>query len=535
MTENNLSSLGDPNIPARDKHPDDAVALLERKLEHQPVDVQTLLDLAGLYQRQGRFEKTAACLARALVQRPNSAAIHNDLGVALSRLSRHKEAEICFQHALTTRANFAETLDNIKHVARMQGALGESVDWHRQALALSPNFAEAHFHLGVTHREQNQLAEAVTCFRRALALKPDYVDALVHLGAVLREGGHFAKAAACQRCALALAPDNLDAQLNLAFIQLTLGDFRAGSVAYECRFGTGANRRYPIEGKPMWDGRAMPSRTLLLSGELRFGDAIQFIRYARLARPLAGRIVLRCHPALQRLLATAPGIDDVSPITAPMPDFDAFIPLLSLMRLHGTTLATIPAHVPYLAADPARISTLAPRFAGNALKVGIVWAGNPGQGNDRRRSLPLAALAPLFDVPDVKFFSLQMNAFTGRPSTRAAELQTSPLASKITDLAPHLRDFADTAAALTCLGLLISVDTSVLHLAGALGRPTWALLSFNADWRWLRARADCPWYPGLRLYRQGRSFDWAPLVALVRRDLSALAGTAMEKYLRDVR
>jgi tetratricopeptide (TPR) repeat protein len=522
LKKNNLSFLADPTVAARDERPDDAAACLKRKLDRRPDDIQTLLELARIYQRQGQFEEAAACLARALARRPNDAAIHNDLGDALSRLSRHEEAEICFRRALAAREDFVEALNNLGHAARMQGRLAEAVVWHRRAIARDPNFAEAQFHLGVTMREQGRLAEAVACHRRALALTPDFANAWVHLGAVLREGGHFAEAAACQRRALALAPGNLDAQLNLAFIHLTLGDLPAGSIAYECRFGTGTNRRYPVEGRPMWDRRPLPNRTLLLFGELGFGDAIQFVRYATMARALAGRVVLRCHPALQHLLATAPGIDEVSPITSPMPDCDAFIPLLSLMRLHGTTLENIPAPVPYLAADPARLAPLAPRLAGHDLKVGIVWAGNPGQGNDRRRSLPLAALSPLFEVRGVKFFSLQMSAFIGRPSARAAELRASPWSGRIADLAPHLRDFADTAAALSCLDLLISVDTSVLHLAGALGRPAWALLAFNADWRWFRARADCPWYPSLRLYRQDRRFDWTSVVEQVRRDLSAL-------------
>ena len=523
MTEDAFSLPNGAKALACDEPADDAAPPLQPTPERTS-DIRGFLDLARQFQRQGRFEEAAACLVRALARRPNSGALHNDLGVVLTRLSRHREAEICFRRALAVHANSVEALNNLGHVARMQGRLDESADWHCRALTLNPRFVEAHFHLGVTRREQGRLADATACLRHALALKPDYVDALVHLGAVLREGAHFTRAAEYQRRALALAPHNLDAQLNLAFIQLTLGDLRAGSVAYECRFGTGRNRRYPVEGKPMWDGRPMPGETLLLSGELGFGDAIQFIRFAKWARARVGRIVLRCHPALQHLLASAPGIDAVSPITASMPHFDAFIPLLSLMRLHGTTLSTIPDQAPYLAADPSRADAFLPHIGGEELRVGIVWAGNPGQGNDRRRSMPLATLAPLFGVPGVKFFSLQTSAYIGNTSARIDELRSSPLAARVTDLAPNFRDFADTAAALSRLDLLISVDTSVLHLAGALGRPAWGLLAFNADCRWFRARPDCPWYPSLRLYRQGRDFDWTPVVAEVRRDLAAHAG-----------
>jgi len=374
--------------------------------------------------------------------------------------------------------------------------------------------------LTVDINEQSQtITEAAEVLRGAVAARPHLSEAWWHLGGVLREQCRFAEAAECQQRVLALDPDHVGAHLQLAYILLTLGDLPAGSVAHEYRWGKGHNRRYPIEGKKLWNGEALPGGTLLLWGELGFGDVVQFVRFAKLARRRVGRVLLHCHPALAVAMATAQGLDAVIPIGAPLPEFDAFLPVCSLMRVFGTTLDTIPDDVPYLAVNRDRAAPLAPMLAGDGLKLGLVWAGNPRHGNDRRRSLPLAALAPILDMPGIRFFSLQTAAFTGEPDRRGAELRASRWASGVADIASALHDFADTAAALSQLDLLISVDTAVVHLAGALGLPAWVLLPFNADWRWLRNRDDSPWYPTLRLYRQDESFEWGPVIERVRRDL----------------
>jgi len=408
---------------------DAASGLLDSK-EIPPDAVQALLELGLRHRQQGRFQDAAGCFARGLSLRPDNPELHHAFGIALDDLSRPAAAEACFRRALRLRPNFAEALNNLGHVLRKQNRLAEAEDCHCRALAIKPDFPDALLHLGVTLREQGRLTEAAACHRRVTAVRPDGADAWWHLGGILREQGRLAEAAACQQRVLALIPDHAGAYLQLAYILLSSGDIAAGSAAFECRWGKGQNRRYPVQDRPLWNGRPIPGQTLLLWGELGFGDVIQFVRYARRVRAIAGRLVLHCHPSLVALLSTASGIDEIVPTGMPLPAFDAFIPIASLMRVLGTTLDTIPAEIPYLAADADRMAALAPRLVGGGVKVGIAWAGNPRHGNDRRRSLPLAALAPLLDMPNIRFFSLQASAFTGQPDARAADIQGSRQVSR---------------------------------------------------------------------------------------------------------
>ncbi|HLJ63302.1 MAG TPA: tetratricopeptide repeat-containing glycosyltransferase family protein [Stellaceae bacterium] len=458
--------------------------------------------------------------AREVARNPADPLRHVKLGLALEGEGRLREAEACLRRSLALAPESADAANILGHVLRRQERLIEAEEWHRRALALKPDFVNALVHLGVTLRNQGRLAPAIDCHARALALAPRTLDALVHLGATLREAGETEAAIAVHRQALALSPGQPDAALNIAFALLSEGDLPGGSAAYECRFAGG---RYPLPDHSLWDGAPLPGGTLLLWAELGFGDTIQFIRYAKLIRPRVGRLALRCHPALVALMRTMPELDDVISIEAPLPRFDAYIPLVSLMRVLGTTLATIPSQTPYLAPPPDRVTRFSGVRARGALTVGLVWAGNPGHGNDRRRSLPLTALGRLFSLPNkFRVVSVQVSAFTGTARRFDQEIRASPWADRLIDLGPTLGDFADTAAVLSSLDLLIAVDTAVVHVAGALGVKGWVLLPFNADWRWLKHRADSPWYKSLTLYRQEADFRWAPVIERVRADLEAL-------------
>jgi hypothetical protein len=295
---------------------------------------------------------------------------------------------------------------------------------------------------------------------------------------------------------------------------LQLGDFAAGAAEYEWRLRPGRGAALPSLERPLWDGRPLPSKTILLRTEQGLGDAIQFVRYAPLVRARCGRVLLQCPPELSLLFATTPGIDQVVTTDEALPAFDAQAPLMSLMRILETRLESIPAEVPYLAADPERVATLRARLgSAKALKVGLVWAGNPNFKGDRDRSLTsLSLLEPLLGVEGVSFFSLQKGERTG-------EIAALGLSERIVDLAPALDDFADTAAAISQLDLVISTCTSVPHLAGAMARPVWTLLAFAADWRWLLDREDSPWYPTMRLFRQRARGDWPGVIARVADEL----------------
>jgi Flp pilus assembly protein TadD len=524
---------------------EEAAAHFTRAAALAPRDANIHHALGSALGKLKRADEALACFARAIALAPHEPRFHYALGVELSELSRLSEAEACFRRALAAQPDFVDASVHLGYVLRSQDRFEEAASCFLSATTQCPDRADAYNALGAVLIDLRRYAEAELAIRRALDISRDYpqaltnlgvalaardqfeeaealhrralahgefADAWLNLGLVLHETGRLSEAVACYRRAIAIAPDHSNAHLCLSITLLTQGDIPAGSAAYEARWGARAKCKYPLADRPLWDGTPMPGKTLLLVGEQGRGDAIQFARYAKLVRPRVGRLLLRCRPALRDLLATQPNFDAVVSEDEPIPQSDAFLPIMSLMHVLGTTLDTIPAEVPYLHADPMRVRRFAARLTGDHLKIGIVWAGIAGHTNDRHRSMSLATLTPLLDVSGAHFVSLQV-------APRAAELRESAFAEKVIDLAPDLVDFADTAAALSQLDLLISVDTAVAHLAGALGLPAWVLLPFNADWRWLRDRDDSPWYPTLRLYRQDASFAWAPVIERVRGDL----------------
>ena len=323
--------------------------------------------------------------------------------------------------------------------------------------------------------------------------------------------------------AIVLNPDYPGAHYNKALAQLLAGDYEAGFKAYEWRWRW---ERFPSTrpqlAAPRWEGEPRRRETVMLWGEQGTGDVIQFVRYAAMANPLCGRVVVACQSSLHRLIASAPGVDGVLERGAREDGgrpIAAWAPLLSLPRLLGTTLETVPSTVPYLAPPTGAVETWRHRLAGPGLKVGLTWAGNPKHRNDRNRSLPLAALTALARVPGVRLCALQKGP-------QAVEAESPPPGMAIEALGPALGDFAETAAAIAVLDLVIAVDTAVAHLAGALGRPVWCLVPYAPDFRWLLGRADSPWYPSLRLFRQPAPGDWPAVIDAVATALGATAGAS---------
>jgi hypothetical protein len=318
---------------------------------------------------------------------------------------------------------------------------------------------------------------------------------------------------ACQRKAIALEPDSPEPHNNLAHALLSSGELAEGFGEFEWRWksaGFEARREFP---QPVWNGKDHAG-TVLLTTEQGYGDTIQFIRYAPLVADRCGRVLLQCHRELISLVEGVPGLAQVIPLSAKLPAFDAHCTLLSLPHIFATTLATIPATVPYLKADPASAAAWAAKLPDDRrLKIGLAWAGNPLHKNDRNRSLPLAALAPLAAVPGAVFFSLQK----GAPGEQA---KTPPDGMEIIDYMDDVRDFADAAALIANLDLVISVDTVIVHIAGAMAKPVWTLLPFSPDWRWMLDRSDSPWYPTMRLFRQPAIGDWASVMQSVAAELA---------------
>ena len=373
--------------------------------------------------------------------------------------------------------------------------------------------------LGTVYHGLEMLEDAETCYRQALALLPDRQTIQNNLGVVLNDQGRHAEAIATYRRLLEQDAEYAEGHWNLAVALLATEQYVAGWREYEWRF----LKPNPVPDRglsvPRWDGTPLNGKTVLLHAEQAFGDTIQLARYVPLVASLGGKVILECQiPTLKRLLASLDGNPTVIARGEALPPFDFHLPLLSLPVTFGTTIDTIPDRIPYLAPESTDLGNWKHRlekFTG--FRVGLVWFAKQTQILNRKRSCPLKILAPLWQVPGVQFFSLQM----GPGSEQLTEVGPNV---PIHDLTPQIRDFADTAAIMTNLDLVITIDTVSAHLAGALGVKTWVLLPHVAEWRWHCQRTDSPWYPGMRLFRQQQRGDWATLSSQVAAELRNLLG-----------
>jgi hypothetical protein len=435
--------------------------------------------------------------------------------MALSTLGRQDEAEAAYREALRLRPDFADAYNNLGNALHALGRPDEAEASLREALRLRPDNAVAHVNFGIVVEALGRLEDAAASYREALRLRPDFPEALNHLGISLFHRPD--EAVACLRRLVAVQPDFVDGQVNLSHALLLDGRFEEGWERYEWRWKT--RQMAPLVRNfsvPLWSGEAIGRRTVLLHAEQGLGDTLQFCRYAPLMETGA-RVILEVQAPLVRLLSDLPGVAEVIARGQALPAFDLHCPLLSLPRAFGTRLQTVPAGAPYLAADPVQAAAWGERLAGIAgRRVGLVWAGEPwGDARDARRSVRLATLAPLAQAPGVNFVSLQK----GAPAAQAAD---QPTGMTLFDFTADLADFADTAALIENLDLVISVDTSVAHLAGAMGKPVWLLNRFDTCWRWLLNRDDSPWYPTLRQFRQPAPGDWPSVAEAVRDALRGL-------------
>lgn len=470
----------------------------------------------------GDADYAAACWQHLRDLQPAELAPNNSLALALEHLGREAEAEAAYRQALAILPDEAILHTNLGLLLEKQGRLAEAEAHQRQALALAPDSAEISSNLAGVLLKLLRHAEAESLYRAALRLKPAFATAHSNLGVLLTEDGRIPEAEACLRRALELQPDNLQARTNLGELLLLQGRLDEGWALYESRqMVFASDRAGPLVRPPpcpQWQGEALAGKAIIVLPEQGLGDEIQFVRYlAWLKAQGPARLTLVCRRNQMALFATLEGpdqlvcLDEAEPYLA---RHDYWVLLLSLQWHAGTTLATIPAAIPYLHPEARRQARFAPELAGPGRRVGLVWKGNPKHLNDAERSLPgLEVLAPLWEVAGVRFFSVQKSE---RELPRPAHLP-------LVDLAPLIGNFADTAAILSQLDVLIAVDTSVAHLAGALGVPCWVLLpGHKTDWRWLQQRNDSPWYPSLRLFRQTRRGDWQAPVAGALAALRAL-------------
>jgi tetratricopeptide (TPR) repeat protein len=499
---------------------DDALDLLTRAIGLNPNSAEAHNNLGDLLRKKGRTDAAIAECRRAIALKPDYPEAHNNLGNALKDKGRLDEAIACFRGVIALNPNLAVAHYNLGNTLKENHQLDEAIAAYRQALLLNPNFPEAHNNLGYALRDKGELDEAIASCRCAIALRPDLYGAHNNLGIALKAKGRLDQAEAEFEREIGFRPEMAEAHHNLSFVLLLRGEFERGWDEYEWRWKC---RDLPAPARnftqPRWDGSPLESRSILIRAEQGFGDTIQFVRYLPMVAERGGKIILECQGELHRLFRTLP-VD--CQITAPgdsLPPFDFHFPLPSLPQMFKTDLSNIPKNVPYLASELALVDQWSKKLGpkDGRLRVGLAWAGNPKFRGDRWRSMKLEQLRPLTGDRGVRFYSLQKG--------RAGEqVKNPPAGLQLIDLGPELSDFADTAAVMSLMDLIITTDTSIPHLAGALARPVWVMLQFVPDFRWLLDRQDCPWYPTMRLFRQPAVGDWDSVVGHVVNALSSLAG-----------
>lgn len=465
-----------------------ALVAYQTALMLQPLDLLLRRRIAGVFLAMRHAAAAEGLLRDILNAAPHDPAVLADLALALCEQKRFEEVPALCERALKLAPDTANAHVALSLAFTAADRLDEAEAACHRAIALAPKLVEARINLAVCHLEKNRRREVVTVCEEALAFEPN-----------------------CQ-----------EARWNLGLAQLALGNFAEGWEHYELRknrgFG-GADRMYSA---PEWDGVApLQQRTILLHAEQGLGDTLQFARYVRFVAAAGANVLLEVQAPLRALCASLPGVAGVFARGDSLPPFHLHCPLLSLPRVFHTRPETIPADVPYFSVDPAKKARWQEALGGGC-KIGLVWSGNPAHGRDCRRSIPLAKFALLTQATSPRFFALQKEL-------RPADAALLPTLAQVHDLAPELHDFTETAAVVASLDLVITVDTAVAHLAGALGRPVWVLLPFAADWRWLMDRADTPWYPTMRLFRQSATEEWDSVLAVVRRALEQFCPAAPAK------
>lgn len=493
---------------------DEAERAYLNALEIEPSFLPALNSLGILLQGQGRVDEAIEAYERSLVIDPNWVDALSNLGSALVEQGRNGEATKVLCRAVALDPNHAQAHTNLGNAFEKAGASEKAMAEYERALFLNPRHAEAAFNLGNVLADVGRTEEAIEAFQTALRLKPSFIDVLNNLGNVLKDAGRPVEALSAYDRVLQVNGQDAKAHWNKALALLVLGRLREGWGEYEWRWLTSdfssPRRNF---AQPLWNGSELGGQTILLHAEQGLGDTVQFIRYVSLVKQRGGRVVVECQAPLKRLLAGIAEIDVLITRGEPLPAFDLHAPLLSLPGIFETDLESIPVSKRYLEAP--RDLSIHLRDATEP-KVGIVWSGSTQHTNDRNRSVPLDRFQEILCVPSCRFFSLQVDLREGDDVL----LRRLP---QIVDLRRSLSDFASTATVMDQLDLMITVDTAVAHLAGAMGKPVWTLLPFAPDWRWLLERTDTPWYPSMRLFRQSRAGDWGSVLSSVDAALAEFA------------
>jgi tetratricopeptide (TPR) repeat protein len=484
------------------------------------------LNFGRLKEQLGLFAEAEALYRRATQIKPTERIYWLHLAGALGKQNKWSEAEVVLRQAVESDRNNLDLSINLAYALIQREQLDSAADVYLHVLARRPDYHEVHANLAFIRERQGRLDEALSSAQRAIELKPDYAEGYNNLGTILRSMHRLDGAVRAFEKAAELNPTLALAEFNLGTAHLLAGDYEQGWAGY--RQYTRVGESSPFDSNlPEWDGRPIPGKRLLVYADQGFGDTIQFARFlVGCRRQSAARIVFCCQASLAGLFAGWSGVDELLVTGSQIPPCDLQVPLACLPSLLGIRIETAAAGMPYLHSRGelrSEIASMLRQGPVDALRIGLVWQGNPAQRRDVVRSCPLRKLLPLLGTPGSVFFSLQ----TGEHGR--AQISELGLAERLVDVGKALSDFSETAAALSALDLIITVDTATAHLAGALGRPVWTMLCHTPDWRWHLDRADSPWYPTMRLFRQPKWGDWESVVREIQTCL--MRGPSLEKKI----
>jgi Flp pilus assembly protein TadD/ADP-heptose:LPS heptosyltransferase len=504
-----------------------AATAYQKAILFKPDYAEAYHNMAILLLSQGRYAAAVEKCRQAVSLRPDYAEAYNTMAFSLEQQQRYDEAIENYERAVRLKPDYAEAYNHLGVVLNEQGRSAEAIESYRRALQADPEYAEVYSNLGIVLKDREQFAEAIRNFERALRLDPDFTEAHYNLANSLRDQGRCAEAIAGYKRAIQLKPDYAEAHWNMSLALLLNGNFIEGWKGYKWRRNADLKMftERHCSGKPRWDGGSFEGKQLFVYCEQGMGDNIQFVRYLPMIKARGGTVIFDTPRPLMGLLHGFPGIDQLvecRPNEKPSVDFDVYASLLDMPSLFGTTLETVPAEVPYIYADPTKAESWHAVLAGPEFKVGIVWAGSSMHGNDRYRSCRLEYFAPLAKVDGVRLYGLQKG-------DAAAQMDELAGTVSVVNISKRFEDFTDTAAAIESLDLVISVDTSVLHLAGAMGKSTWALLPYAPEWRWMLNRLESPWYPTMKLFRQETWNGWESVFRRVAEELHVMASKDQTK------
>lgn len=526
---------------------DNAIEKFEMAAALDPEMLVAQTNLAELNRTSGQFQRAIEHYKNALRIEPRLIEMHNNMGVCYRAINENKLAVDCYEKALAINPNYVDAVVNMGNVLEAQGLHEHAIEYLRKGVELQPDLAAARNNLGIALAATGHLEEAISSYNEALALdpeshetlsnlanvltgtgdseqamqkleeaialKPDYATAYNSMGNVLKDMGRYGEAIEKFEKSIDIDPEYSEANANLGYMHLLEGRFLEGWERYSWRGKIEgqalAQRAYD---QPVWAGGGLAGKHIYVYPEQGLGDIVQFSRYTTLLKEQGAEVTLELPSVLADLLGGLADVDHIHIQDTALPSFDVHVSIMDLPKMFATTLATVPNPIAYLKADDALVNKWSERLDGyKKFRVGFIWAGNPGHTNDRNRSMSIEQIAPLIEMEGIDAFSLQVG--------ESAEL-VSHCGDRIVDLAPDLISFSETAAVMDNLDLVISVDTSPLHVAGALGRPVWGLLPLVPDWRWLVDRSDSPWYPTLQLFRQDDDKTWEPVISRVKEALA---------------